>query len=97
MLQSLETNVRDKIANSLAISQYYVLTARRRIEIEELNVNRVSDLKSYIKLVKKWLKGEKRFISDLSRTLKDEFKETSFIAAITDGILTLQKHDTNEP
>jgi hypothetical protein len=74
-----------------------LLMANRRIEIEQLKFSRSNDLSSYLKLLKKWLKGERQFVSDLRVLLNDHYSDEQFLSTIADGILTLQKNDTNEP
>jgi hypothetical protein len=68
---------------------------RRRLEIEELDRSSWEDRKEYIKLLKKWLAGEKKFLSEISPLLKAESSNKDFIDNLIDGINVLQSTDVN--
>jgi hypothetical protein len=74
-----------------------LLTAKRRLEIEELQLTSKSDQNSYIKLLKKWLKGEKEFITELRLTLGDETHDELFRRSLCDVLQNFQRNDVNEP
>jgi hypothetical protein len=74
-----------------------ILTARRRLEIEELRTAVNPDAKVFVKLLRKWLKGEKSFIEELRKVMKPTEDQAGFLLAISNGIRQLQQNDTNEP
>ncbi|QEM12592.1 hypothetical protein [Mucilaginibacter rubeus] len=74
-----------------------LLTANRRIEIEELQLPAKSDQNAYLKLLKKWLKGEKKFITELRLTIGDETQDVFFQRCLCDAIHSFQRNETNEP
>jgi hypothetical protein len=74
-----------------------VLKAQRKVEIEELDKSEWADRKEYIKLLKKWLKGEKIFLTELSLIFAATDTKIDFIYDLITGIRALQKNDTNEP
>jgi hypothetical protein len=77
--------------------QLEIILAKHRIKIEALDKSDWGDRKSYIKLLKQWLKGEKEFLKEIGLLFKDSASQIDFIEDFLDGIRTLQKNDTNEP
>ncbi len=75
--------------------QRQVIIARRKIEIEELDKASFADRKEYVKLLKKWLAGEKRFLSEIAPLIEKEESVLNFIHNVIDGIRELQSADTN--
>ena len=65
-----------------------VLMSQRKVEMEALNKIEWNDRKEYVKLLNRWLKGEKSFLKELS-----ELTPPSFIKDFVDGIKLLQKND----
>lgn len=77
--------------------QRQVIIARRKLEIEELNKAAWTDRKEYIKLLKKWLTGEKKFLSEITPLIQKEHSILTFVTNIIDGMKELQNCDTNAP
>jgi len=83
--------------NNVKETALKLLLANRRLEIEELQLPKRADQNAYLKLLKKWLKGEKRFIADLRLTLDDETHDELFRRSLCDVIQSFQRNDVNEP
>lgn len=77
--------------------QRQVFIAKRKLEIEELNKTAWTDRKEYIKLLKKWLTGEKRFLLEITPLIQKEHSILTFVANVIDGMKELQNCDTNAP
>lgn len=75
--------------------QKQVIVSKRQIEIEELDKTDWQNRKEYIKLLKKWLIGEKKFLSEMAPLLLKEDFMSGFIHNIIDGMRELQNADTN--
>lgn len=95
-----EVNTRQLFNNDLLTNtdelHLEILVAKRKVEIEELDKSGWEDRKDYIKLLKKWLKGEKKFVKEINEIFKGQCK-TDFTRDLLNGIWALQKNDTNEP
>jgi len=70
--------------------------AKRKVELEELDKMDWADRKGYIKLLKGWLNGEKRFVKEIELLFSDT-APINFIQDLVSGMWALQKNDTNEP
>lgn len=96
-----EINTRQLYQESLSVDanklQIELTLTKRKMELEELDKIDWEDRKSYIKLLKKWLTGEKRFVKEINELFKDSVTNVDFIQDLITGIRTLQKNDTNEP
>ena len=77
--------------------QVEIVLAKRKIEIEALDKSDWEDRKGYIKLLKQWLKGEREFLKEIGLLFKEFNAHIDFIEDLLNGMLTLQKNDTNEP
>lgn len=77
--------------------QRQVIISRRKLEIEELNKAAWTDRKEYIKLLKKWLTGEKKFLSEITPLIQKDHSISTFLANIIDGMKELQNCDSNAP
>lgn len=75
--------------------QLELLYARRKVEVNELSTSVNLDRKQYIKILKKWLAGEKRFVREIS-ALYPEKTAVEFIETLMGGVKLLQQNDTNE-
>lgn len=89
-----ELYLKDLLPNRESVS-LELLLAKRKLEMEELEKSDWEDRKGYIKLLKKWLKGEKEFVKEIVKLFpkKEKF---DFISDLLQGMWTLQKNDTNE-
>lgn len=76
--------------------QIEIISAKRKIEIEQIDKTDWKDRKGYIKMLKKWLKGEKEYIKEIGLLFKDVVTVRPFIPSLVDGMQALQKNDTNE-
>ncbi|WP_343556320.1 hypothetical protein [Sphingobacterium sp.] len=77
-------------------TQIEILNARHKVKLKEVTLSGSQSEKTYIKLLKKWLKSEKRYLSELSVILKTGNSNETFVFNIIDGIKLLQAGDTNE-
>ncbi len=77
--------------------QVEIVLAKRKVELEELDKSDWEDRKGYIKLLKEWLNGEKRFLKEIRLLFKDSSGNIDFIKDLIDGFWRLHKNDTNEP
>lgn len=77
-------------------TQIEVLNARHKVNLKEMSFSGSPSGHAYIKLLKKWLKSEKRYLSELSEILTIENSSETFVFNIIDGIKLLQAGDTNE-
>jgi len=73
-----------------------LLTANRRLEIEDLRITTNADAKVFLKLLRQWLLGEEVFIARLREKLQPIADNESFAQSICDGIRQIQQNDTNE-
>lgn len=85
------------LLNSAQEMEIEIALAKRKVELETLDKSGWEDKKGYIKLLKEWLNGEKRFLKELKSIFKDSSNKIDFIKDFIDGIWVLQKNDTNEP
>ncbi len=95
-INSLNLYKQGQLQNAFEM-QRQVIIARRELEIGELDKADWKDRKEYIKLLKKWLAGEKRFLSEIMPIIKKEHSIANFIANMVDGIRELQGSDTDAP
>ncbi|MBD0349596.1 MAG: hypothetical protein ICV65_00425 [Flavisolibacter sp.] len=72
-----------------------LILAKRKLELEELDKTNWKDRRQYIKLLKKWIKGEKQFVSEIIPLIKN-VPHPAFIQDVIDGIKQLQMNDSNE-
>lgn len=72
-----------------------LILAKRKIELEELDKTDWNDRQQYIKLLKKWLKGEKQFLSEITPLVRN-LHHPVFIQDLLNGMHELQKNDSNE-
>lgn len=86
----------DNLLNDTNGVQLELVLAKRKIELEEMDKSGWEDRKDYIKVLKKWLNGEKQFVKEINSIFKDKNK-VDFISDLINGIWALQKNDTNEP
>lgn len=86
----------NNLLNDAAGTQLEVALANRKIELEELDKADWNDRKGYIKLLKKWLKGEKVFLKEIKHLLLLKESNPNFIKDLSDGIKKLQQNGTNE-
>jgi hypothetical protein len=70
--------------------------ARHQLNLEALVFDGKESEKSYLKVIKKWLKHEKKYINELTEILKDDYSTETFILNVIDGMQQLQSGDTNE-
>ena len=77
--------------------QVEILVAERKVELEGLDKSDWEGRKAYIKLLKGWLNGEKKFLKEISLLFKEPAYNIDFIKDFVDGFWRLQKNDTNEP
>lgn len=87
---------KDNQLNDTADVQLELVLANRKLELEELDKSGWEDRKDYIKVLKKWLNGEKQFVKAINSIFKDKNK-IDFIRDLITGMWALQKNDTNEP
>jgi hypothetical protein len=96
-----EINTRQQYQENLLTdrkgTQVEIILAKRKIEIEALDKSDWEDRKSYIKLLKQWLKGEKQFLKEIGLLFKNSTASVNFIKDLIEGMWALQKNDTNEP
>ena len=96
-----EINTRQLYENNLLTDakemEVEIVLAKRRVELEGLDKSDWEDRKGYIKLLKEWLNGEKRFLKEITLLFKDFTGNIDFIKDLVDGFWRLQKNDTNEP
>lgn len=86
----------DNQLNDTGGVQLELILAKRKIELEELDKSDWQDRKDYIKMLKKWLNGEKQFVKEINSIFKDKNK-IDFTRDLINGMWALQKNDTNEP
>jgi hypothetical protein len=77
--------------------QIELALAKRKVELDALDKIDWGDRKGYIKLLKEWLSGEKRFVKEINTLFKDANSPVDFIKDLITGMWALQKNDTNEP
>lgn len=94
-INSLQVFQKNQFINANKV-KLEVIMSQRKLEIEELNKSEWEDRKEYIKLLKKWLKGEKRFLNELNLIFVKTEGKVEFINDLITGIRALQKNDTNE-
>ena len=73
-----------------------LILGRRKLELEELDRSDWEERKQYIKLLKQWMTGEKKFLSELKPFL-NAIQHPEFIQDLLDGMHLLQRNDSNEP
>ncbi|HVM86690.1 MAG TPA: hypothetical protein VMT76_00785 [Puia sp.] len=73
-----------------------MMLANRRVEIQALDRTDWKDRREYIKMLKQWLKGEKKFLNEIWPILQVMEKNIDFVKDLIDGIWRLQKNDINE-
>lgn len=71
-----------------------LLVAERKTKLQNLNLENWKERKDYIRLLKKWFKGEKNFLKEITPLIKD-FSEGAFIKNLVDGCRRLQHDDVN--
>ncbi len=76
--------------------QLEIILANRKLELDELAKSDPKDKNVYVKLLKKWFKSEKKFLSEIGPFIQ-KTDPLPFIQSIISGIHLLQKNDTNEP
>lgn len=74
-----------------------MLTANRKIEIEQLKLSTNADANSYLKILKKWLTGEKKFVSELRLKAAPISYDDQFRQCLVDAIKEFQHNSINEP
>lgn len=82
-----------KDANEFKIE---LVLAKRKIELGELDKTDLNDRKDYIKLLKKWLSGEKSFLTELRPLVLLKENSPDFTGDLIDGIKKIQQNGTNE-
>lgn len=87
----------DNLLNDAREIQVEIALANRKVELEGLDKSDWEDRHSYIKLLKEWLKGEKRFVKEITSLFKESIEHVDFIQDLINGIWALQRNDTNEP
>ena len=101
LLMLKEINTKKLCENNLLTdikkTQLEILLAKRKMELEELDNSTTSDKHYFIKLLKKWLNGEKRFLAEATPLISEANDKLNFINDMIDGIELLQNNDTNEP
>ena len=88
---------KERPADYRARLQEEVILANRKLELESLDRSDWNDRSEYIGLLKQWLKGEKRFLKEITSLYKEKKGQPDFIKDLLEGIHLLQKNDTNEP
>ncbi|MBX9784198.1 MAG: hypothetical protein K2X48_12990 [Chitinophagaceae bacterium] len=83
------------LLNNAKRTQIEIITANRKLQIEEIGNAKWSDRNGYIKILKKWLRGEKEFINEIVPLLSSLGNQENFIYDLIDGIKQLQENDTN--
>ncbi|MBC6491716.1 hypothetical protein ACFSQD_11665 [Flavihumibacter stibioxidans] len=78
----------DNQLNDTAGVQLELVLAKRKIELEELDKSGWEDRKDYIKVLKKWLNGEKQFVKEINSAFKDKNK-IDFTRDLINGFLGL--------
>lgn len=98
IIQRINTLIlyKENLLNSIENAQMEVLTAKRRVELEELDKADWNNRKEYIKILKRWLDGEKKFLHELGSIARKKQDNPNFIDDLLHGINCLQKNDTNE-
>lgn len=74
-----------------------LLTANRKVEIEQLKLSSNADANAYLKTLKKWLKGEKKFVSELRIKAGGATYDEQFRQCLTDAVSHFQRNSINEP
>lgn len=80
-----------------ASAELKLLTANRKVEIEQLKLSNKADANGYLKILKKWLKGEKKFVSELRIKAGGATYDEQFRQCLTDAISHFQRNNINEP
>lgn len=75
--------------------QLEIILANRKLELDELTKSKADKKEKYIKLLKKWLTGEKKFLKEINPLITEVSEKKSFIDDIIDGMKQLQKDDSN--
>lgn len=73
-----------------------LLISQRRIELEEISKTKSDDRKQYIKVLKKWFSGEKKFVRELETILALADVKRDFVLDMVSGMRQLQKNGLNE-
>jgi hypothetical protein len=80
-----------------AAAELKLLTANRKVEIEQLKLSKNADASGYLKILKKWLKGEKKFVSELRIKAGGTTYDEQFRQCLTDAVSQFQRNSINEP
>jgi hypothetical protein len=80
-----------------AATELKLLTANRKVEIEQLKLPTNADANSYLKILKKWLTGEKKFVSELRIKAGGATYDEQFRQCLIDAVSHFQRNSINEP
>lgn len=72
-----------------------IILANRNLELNEITMSNSSKKEEYIRILKKWMTGEKTFLKEISPIIKEASIKQAFINDLIDGIKQLQKNDDN--
>ena len=80
-----------------AAAELKLLTANRKIEIEQLKLPANAGANNYLKILKEWLTGEKKFVSQLRLKVGGATYDEQFRQCLIDAVSHFQRNSINEP